>query len=137
MDGRWRGIGGYDGDDLLQFTVSAGCQSGVSDPEIGFSMAAEFWMSSGKLVEPPCVFRSRALSSPEGSAWGWPRRRPHVAARPWAHRAATWCARLVAPLRLVFWLRGSSVKIGPLQLFPGIFLKVDFLHKNKTPGQFC
>ena len=28
-------------------------------PEIGFSMAAEFWMSSGKVVEPPDVFRSK------------------------------------------------------------------------------
>jgi hypothetical protein len=24
-----------------------------------------------------------------------------------------------------------------LQYFPGFFLKVRFLHKNKTPGQFC
>jgi hypothetical protein len=24
-----------------------------------------------------------------------------------------------------------------LQYFPGFFLKVGFLHKNKTPGQFC
>ena len=36
MDGRWRGVGGDDGDDLLQFPVPAGCQNGVSDPEIGF-----------------------------------------------------------------------------------------------------
>jgi len=32
MDGRWRGVGGDDGDDLLQFPVPAGCQNGVSDP---------------------------------------------------------------------------------------------------------
>jgi hypothetical protein len=56
---------------------------------------------------------------------------------PGAHRAAWWCGRLVAPLRFVFWLRQSSVKIGPLRLFLGIFLKVEFLHKNRTPGQFC
>ena len=36
MDGRWRGVGGDDGDDLLQFPVPAGCQNGVSDPEIEF-----------------------------------------------------------------------------------------------------
>jgi hypothetical protein len=24
-----------------------------------------------------------------------------------------------------------------LQYFPGFFLEVGFLHKNKTPGQFC
>jgi hypothetical protein len=41
------------------------------------------------------------------------------------------------PLRLVFWLRVSSGKIGILQYFSGFFLKVRFLHKNKTPGQFC
>ncbi|KAK1666579.1 hypothetical protein QYE76_054738 [Lolium multiflorum] len=97
MDDRWRGIGGDDGNDLLQFPVPAGCQNGVSDPEMGFSLAAEFWMASGKLVDSSCVFRSRALSSLEGSVGGWPRRPHHRAARPWAHRAATWCARLVAP----------------------------------------
>jgi hypothetical protein len=32
MDGRWRGGGDDDGDDLLQFPVPAGCQNGVSDP---------------------------------------------------------------------------------------------------------
>jgi hypothetical protein len=31
----------------------------------------------------------------------------------------------------------SSGKIGFLQYFSGFFLKVGFLHKNKTPGQFC
>jgi hypothetical protein len=44
---------------------------------------------------------------------------------------------LVAPLRLVFWLHVSSGKIGILQYFLGFFPKVRFLHKNKTPGQFC
>jgi hypothetical protein len=52
----------------------------------------------------------------------------------------------VAPLCLVFWLRGSSGKIWFLQYFLGFFLKVGlrgssgkigFLHKNKTSGQFC
>ena len=32
MDGRWRGVGDDDGDDLLQFPVPAGCQNGVSEP---------------------------------------------------------------------------------------------------------
>ena len=32
MDGRWRGGGDDDGDDLLQFPVPAGCQNGVSEP---------------------------------------------------------------------------------------------------------
>jgi hypothetical protein len=48
-----------------------------------------------------------------------------------------WCELLVDSLRLVFWLRVSSGKIGILQYFPRFFLKVGFLYKNKTPGQFC
>ena len=40
------------------------------------------------------------------------------------------------PLCLVFWLRESSGKIGTLPLILEFFLKVDFLHKNETPGQF-
>lgn len=43
----------------------------------------------------------------------------------------------VALLRLVFWLRGSSGKIGTLRYFPGIFLKDEFLHKNEAREQFC
>ena len=43
----------------------------------------------------------------------------------------------LAPLRLIFWLRESSGKIGTLTLIPEFFLKVKFLHKNETPGQFC
>ena len=38
-------------------------------------------------------------------------------------------SRLLAP--------GVLGKIGGLQLFLEFFLKVDFLHKNETPGQFC
>ena len=47
--------------------------------------------------------------------------------RPW------WRAQVLAPLRLSFWLRGSSGKIEFLQYFLGFFLKVIFLHKKKTP----
>jgi hypothetical protein len=52
-------------------------------------------------------------------------------------RATRWCGALLAPLCLILWLCVSSGKIGFLQYFPGFFLKVGFLHKNKTPGQFC
>jgi hypothetical protein len=52
-------------------------------------------------------------------------------------RATRWCVPPVAPLHLVLWLCVSSDKIGTLRYFPGFFLKVRFLHKNKTPGQFC
>jgi hypothetical protein len=51
--------------------------------------------------------------------------------RPWL------CGGLPAPLRLVFWLRGSSGEIGFLQYFPRFLLKVGFLHKNETREQFC
>jgi hypothetical protein len=47
--------------------------------------------------------------------------------RPWLYGG------LPAPLRLVFWLHGSSGEIGFLQYFPGFLLKVGFLHKNETP----
>jgi hypothetical protein len=44
---------------------------------------------------------------------------------------------LVPPLRLVFWLRGSSGEIEFLMIFLEFLLKVGFLHKNETPEQFC
>ena len=47
------------------------------------------------------------------------------------------CKAHLALLRLIFWLWESLGKIGGLQLFSEFFLKVDFLHKNETPGQFC
>jgi hypothetical protein len=47
------------------------------------------------------------------------------------------CGGLVPPLRLVFWLRGSSGEIGFLLIFPEFLLKVGILHKNETPEQFC
>ena len=36
-------------------------------PEIGFSAAAELWSVSGKNIDPPGVFRSRAFNSREGN----------------------------------------------------------------------
>jgi hypothetical protein len=85
----------------------------------------------------PAPFRSEGIwRRKEGS-----RRRPswphHRWARPGLGRAPWWWAQLTTSLRLPFWLRGSFGKIGFLQYFPGFFLKVGFLHKNKTPGQFC
>jgi hypothetical protein len=41
--GRWRGVGGDDGDDLLQFPVPAECQNGVFGPETEFRDVAAFW----------------------------------------------------------------------------------------------
>jgi hypothetical protein len=61
----------------------------------------------------------------------------HPLARPGLARATRWSGALLAPLRLVLWFCVSSGKIGFLQYFSGFFLKVGFLHKNKTLGQFC
>jgi hypothetical protein len=99
-----------------------------------------WWHRSGTLsrknTEPPIVSGQRLFVGGKGSrrGLGWPH---HTLARPGLGRTTRWCGGLPAPLRLVFWLRGSSGKIGFLQYFLGFFLKVGFLHKNKTPGQFC
>jgi hypothetical protein len=78
----------------------------------------------------PSVFRSQGICRrKEGSRrrLGWPH---HTLARPGLGRTTRWCGGLPAPLCLVFWLRGSSGKIGFLQYFLGFFLKVGFLHKK-------
>jgi hypothetical protein len=98
-----------------------------------------WWRHSGTLsmknAKPPMFSGQRVYVGGRrgrGDGWGG-----HTT--PWCGlaRATRWCEPLVAPLHLVFWLRVSSGKIGILQYFLGFFLKVEFLHKNKTPGQFC
>ena len=106
-------------------------------PEIRFSVAEELWSVLGKSVDPPQVFRSRGLSSRKGDARWCPRRPHHPLARFSSGRTGPWCGALVACLRLIFWLRVSSGKIGTPGYFSEIFPKLDFLHKNKTAGQFC
>jgi hypothetical protein len=65
-------------------------------------------------------------------------RRPHAWwARPGLGRSPCVCVALEPPLRLIFWLRGSSGEIRFLMIFPEFLLKVGFLHKNETPEQFC
>jgi hypothetical protein len=64
-------------------------------------------------------------------------RHPHTRwARPGLGRAPCVYGALEPPLRLVFWLRGSSGEIGFLMIFLKFLLKVGFLHKNETPEQF-
>ncbi|KAK1620868.1 hypothetical protein QYE76_026385 [Lolium multiflorum] len=57
MDGRWRGVGGDDGDDLFQFPIPAGCQNGVSDPETEFrdggGVLDVFWLEFQSISQPP------------------------------------------------------------------------------------
>jgi hypothetical protein len=100
-----------------------------------------WWRCSGTLSRKKCQtinsFRSGGICRrKEGSRrrLGWPH---HTLARPSLGCATRWCGGLPAPLCLVFWLRESSGKIEILQYFPGFFMKVGFLHKNKTPGHFC
>ena len=137
MDGWWRDVGDDGDEDLLQIPVSTGCQNGVSGSESRFLMVAAQWKSIWEKCWTLDSFRSKGICRrKEGSRrWlGWPH---HTLAWPGLGRATRWCGGLPAPLRLVFWLHESSCKIGFLQYFPGFFLKVGFLHKNKTPGQFC
>jgi hypothetical protein len=138
MDGWWRDVGDDDDDeDLLQIPVPAGCQNGVSRSELRFLMVVAQWNSIWEKRPTPDSFRSGGICRrKEGSRrrLGWPH---HTLVRPGLGRTTRWCGSLPAPLRLVFWLCGSSGKIGFLPYFPGFFLKVGFLHKNKTPGQFC
>jgi hypothetical protein len=86
---------------------------------------------SGKNAKLPIVSGRRVYVGERRARGG------HTLARPGLGRATRWCGGLPAPLRLIFWLHGSSGKIGILQYFPVFFLKVGFLHKNKTLGQFC
>ena len=94
-------------------------------------MVAEFRQVFVKSDYPPDVFRSRGLSSRKRLVRGCPTRPHHVVVRPRDSRAATWCGRVLAPLRLVFSPRESLGKIGGLQLFPEFFLKVDFFTQKQ------
>jgi hypothetical protein len=137
MDGWWRDIGDDDGDDLLTIPVPAGCQNGVSRCESWNLMVAPQRNSIWEKCRTPNIFRLEGICrQKEGSrlCLGRPH---HPLARPGLARATRWCGSLLAPLRLILWLRVSSGKIGILQYFLGFFLKVRFLHRNKTPGQFC
>jgi hypothetical protein len=80
----------------------------------------------------PDSFRSGGICRQKEGSRRWSRRPHHLLARPGLGRATWWCGALPAPLRLVFWLRGSSGKIGFLKYFLGFFLKVGFLHIDKN-----
>jgi hypothetical protein len=92
---------------------------------------------SGKNAIPPDIFRSEGICRRKEKSRRRPSRPHNRWARPGLGRAPCVCGSLVPPLRLVFWLRGSSGEIGFLPIFPNFLLKVGFLHKNETPEQFC
>jgi hypothetical protein len=137
MDGWWRDVGDDDGDDLVQIPILVGCQNRVSGSESQFLMVAAQWNSIWERRRTPDIFRSEGICRRKEGSRRWPGWPHHPLAWPGLARATRWCGALLAPLRLVLWLRVSSGKIGFLQYFLGFFLKVRFLHKNKTPGQFC
>jgi hypothetical protein len=137
MDGWWRDVGDDDEEDLLQIPIPAGCQNGVSSSESRFLMVAAQRNSIWEKRRTPDSFRSGGICRRKEGSRRWPRWPHHPMARPGLARATRGCEPLMAPLRLVFWLHGSSGKIGFLQYFSGFFLKVGILHKSKTPGQFC
>jgi hypothetical protein len=137
MDGWWRDVGDDDDEDLLQIPVPAWCQNRVSGSESQFLMVAGQQNSIWEKHRIPDSFRSGGICRRKEGSRRWPRCLHHPLARPGLACATRGCEPLMAPLCLVFWLRRSSGKIGFLQSFPGFFLKVRFLHKNKTPGQFC
>ena len=103
-------------------------------PEIGFSMAAELGMFSGKSDEPPEVFRSKALCSPKERAGGHTGGPHHPWARPRANRALGACEHPVPPLCFIFWLRGSSGKIEFLEFFWNFPETLTFCTKTRHQG---
>jgi hypothetical protein len=127
MDGRWRGVGDDDGDDLLQIPIPTGCQNGVSCSESRFLVVAVQRNSIWEKRQTPDIFRSEGICRRnEGSKrrLGQPH---HPLAWRGLARATRWCVPPVAPLRLLLWLCVSSGKIGTLWYFPRFFLKVGFL----------
>jgi hypothetical protein len=134
IDGWWRDVDDDGDEDLLQISIPAGCQNEVSGSESRFLMVAAQWKSIWEKCRTPDSFRSKGICRwKEGSRrrLGWPH---HPLAQPGLGRTTRWWAWLRAPLRLIFWVRGSFGKIGILQYFLEFFLKVGFLHKNKTLG---
>jgi hypothetical protein len=137
MDGRWTDVGDDGDEDLLQISVLAGCQNGVSGSESRFLMAAAHRKSIWEKCHLSDIFRSGGICRQKERSRRRPSRPHNRWARPGLGRAPCVCGGLVPPLRLVFWLRGSSGEIGFLPIFPEFLPKVGFLHKNKTPEQFC
>jgi hypothetical protein len=137
MDGWWRDVSNDGDEDLLQISVPAGCQNGVSGSESRFLMVAAQRKTIWEKRPTPAPFRSEDICRQKEGSRRWPRRSHNRWAWPGLGRAPWLWAQATASLRLSFWLRGSSGKIGFLWYFPGFLLKVRFMHKNETPEQFC
>jgi hypothetical protein len=134
MDGWWRDVGDDDNEDLLQIPILVGCQNGVSGSESRFLMLAVQRNSIWEKRQTLDPFRSEGICRRKEGSRRWPRQPHHPLVRPGLAHATRGCEPLMAPLRLVFWLRVSSGKIEILQYFLGFFLKVGFLQKTRHQG---
>jgi hypothetical protein len=136
MDGWWKDVGDDDDDeDLLQIPVPVECQNGVSGYESRFLMVVVQRNSIWVKRRTPDVFRSEGICRRKEGSRRWPRRPHHPLARPGLGRATRWCGALLAPLRLVFWLCGSSGKIGFFcSIFRDFSCKLDFCTKTRHQG---
>src|SRR3954454_8566698 len=106
-------------------------------PGIGFLVVAAQRTCFAKISKPPHDFTSRRSYRRKGRPRRCRRRPDATLARPGLARAGVVSGPLRGLLFPSLWVRGSSGKIGLLAYFLGFFPKVDFLHKNKTPGQLC
>jgi hypothetical protein len=106
-------------------------------PNRGFWWRRRSGSLSGKKRHLPDLKSSGGICRREGRPSGC-LEPPHTGvARRGLGRATYVWRPLEPPLRLVFWLRGSSGEIGFFMIFPKFLLEVEFLHKNETPEQFC
>ena len=118
---------------LSKFPVPARCQNGVSGSESWFLVAAAEWNSFWKLLNPPQFLGRKQLIGAEGgrgAAWGG-----HTP--PDAGSGGPAPGVGLGPLGLLSVSPSGYVDLLVknifLAYFPGFFLIVDFMHKNKTP----
>jgi hypothetical protein len=81
-------------------------------------VVAAQWKSIWEKRRTPTPFRSEGMCRRKEGSRRWPRQSHNRWARPGLGHAPWLCGGLPVPLRLVFWLRGSSGEIGFLQYFP-------------------
>ena len=96
-----------------------GARTELLIPGIEIASAAERGCVSRNMMNPPMIFRSRALSSPKGNVGGRPRWPRHTWARahPWSRPSMAWSPRAATPTPLlapwVFrWNMTIAIKIG-------------------------
>ena len=114
-----------------------GARTELLIPRIEIAAAAKRGCVSRNMTNPPSIFRSRALCSPKGSVGGARGAHTLVGRGPTPGRAHLGCGCLVQPHRPPFGSVGLPVSYVDPNKNQGIFRKSIFLHKKKTPGQFC